>query len=568
MDFKALLEQVVSLFGDLTKQQKVITAVSIVVLFSFLSFIVLVDFTPESGESDNYKILFKNIKPENVSSIIDELRKSDTPYKLKNETTILVPKEFIYEQRIKIASLGIIKSDGVGFELFDKREFGETDFDQNIKYLRAIEGELSKTIESLEPVKSATVHLALPKESVFVVKSIAPTASVVIKLKNGSTINIKQVRGIKYLIASAIPRLTIENVKVVDGNGNTLGDDDELSMANELAKTQMKYKKKYERNYEDKIVSILAPVVGGRESVSAKVTIDFDFTRTDATKEAYDPRNVIRSEQKLDEKRDGFQPKDIGGIPGAVSNVGPVKGLDDNGQPTEKYAKTKTTVNYEISKLISTTKSEFAKIKKISVAVIVDGEYIKEHNETEDEEYYKYIKLSENKMSQIEKLVKNTIGYQKSRKDQVTISNFQFNRVSLPEIKSKYEKILDLVEPYIWLFKYIIALIILIILYKFIISPFASKMLEVEVKNTEKQATMLKLNEISNLNDNVDKLVDIRKKVENSLDYDGTIDEDVVKYDIILEKVREIINEKPDDCAKTLASLIQPEIKSNILGDM
>jgi flagellar M-ring protein FliF len=564
MDIKAVFEQLISLYEDLSKKQKIVTISSLVVLLSFLSFIVLYDFSPNEKGTASYKVLFKDLPPEDVSQIIEELKKSDVPYKLEDETTILIPKKDLYEQRIKISSLDIIKKDGIGFELFDKREFGETDFDQTIKYLRAIEGELSRTIESLAPVEKATVHLAIPKETVFIAKAIEPTASVVVKLKPETKIGIRQVQGIKNLIASSISRLSVDNVKVIDDSGQTLGDDDEIGMADELAKTQLNYKKKYERNYEDKIIDILAPFIGGRNSISAKVTIDFDFTRRDATKEAYDPNNVIRSEQSLEEKREGFRPKDIGGIPGAVSNIGPVKGLDDEGEPTETYSKTKSTTNYEISKMISNVKSEFAKINRITVAVVVDGTYIKEYNESEGVETYTYEALPDDKLAKLEEIVKRTVGFQEDRKDEVTVSNFQFTYATLPKIQTKYEKFLNLIEPYTGLGKYIVASILFFIFYKFVISPFAVRMLEVEVQDKDKKASMLKLDEIANFDSDADKLGDIKRKVENSLDLDGNINEEAVKYDVLFKKIQDIIEENPEESAKILSAFIKPELKNNI----
>jgi flagellar M-ring protein FliF len=203
--------------------------------------------------------------------------------------TIKVANEDLPEARIHVSTFGLPKDTRVGFELFNEQEFGATDFDQKIKYLRAIEGELSKTIEILEPIQSATVHLALPQDSLFVARQIKPTASVVITMKENMILLPKQVKGIKYLVASSVPKLSPDDVSIVNEFGEPLGDNDDMTASSEEAKIQMTYKNRYEKQYENKIVEVLAPVIGGTDRVVAKVTIEFDFSKEKSEKEYYDP---------------------------------------------------------------------------------------------------------------------------------------------------------------------------------------------------------------------------------------------------------------------------------------
>jgi flagellar M-ring protein FliF len=168
MDFKVLFSQLVVLYDKLTKQQKIIIASAVVGIVSFLIFMVV--YTAKNDTNDKYKTLFESLSSEDASKVIDQLEKDKIPYKLLDNNIIKVPKKFVYKERITIASLGIPKNNGVGFELFDTQEFGATSFDQNVKYLRAMEGELSRTINALSPIESASVSLALPKDTLFVSK--------------------------------------------------------------------------------------------------------------------------------------------------------------------------------------------------------------------------------------------------------------------------------------------------------------------------------------------------------------------------------------------------------------
>ncbi len=224
-----------------------------------------------------------------------------------------------------------------GFEIFDKQDFGATDNEQRVKFQRAIQGELSKTIEGLEPIEKATVYIAFPKDSVFTERQVPPTASVVVKIKDGEKLNRKQIDGIKRIVAGSVTNLKAEDVKIVTQDGVAVGDD-EIALESELVASQIKYKKEFENTYEQKIIDMIGKFTGGRDKVTAKVSIEFDFSVKDSQSEIYDPNSVIRSEQNIEEKREGKQPKEVGGVPGAVSNIGPVEGLDQN-KPDELYTK-------------------------------------------------------------------------------------------------------------------------------------------------------------------------------------------------------------------------------------
>ena len=562
MDLKALFDQIRSLYKRLNQKQKIVIVGTIIAIVGFISaLIVWNSMNNKAGILyPGYAVLFEGVSPEDGALIIQQLQQDNINYKIPKDNTILIPQQFVYEQRMKLASNGIPKSSKVGFEIFDTKDFGATDFDQRIKYLRAIEGELARTIESLSPIQKATVHLAQPEKTVFVSQQTPPTASVVLVYKPSQTLTPKQISGIKNIVSSAVPNLTVENVEVVNEKGEPLSELDELGGARELAAAQLRYKTNFEQTLEAKIINILAPITGGVEGVVAKVTAEFDFAQKESTQEYYDPTNVIRSEQNLEEKREGFTPKEIGGVPGVVSNIGPVQGLEDE-NTKEKYEKSQTTTNYEVSKTISNIKGEFATIRRLSAAVVVDGKYQKELDE-QGVEKLQYIALNEQEMEQISNLVRQAIGYNQQRGDEVSVSNFQLNgQVSGFRARTPLERFLEtaqsLLEPFMPLLKYVIVGIILFLFYKKIILPFSERMLEARVDEEEEIESLLKVDEDEELDN--DKQNEMRKRIEDQLGF-GNSNEDQIKYNVLLEKIRELAVEKPTELANLFQTLVHDEL--------
>ncbi|MEA2073933.1 MAG: flagellar basal-body MS-ring/collar protein FliF, partial [Campylobacterota bacterium] len=259
MDFKVLFSQLVIVYSKLSKQQKIIISAAVIGIVAFLIFLVV--FTAQKNEISKYEVLFDSLSSSDAAKVVEQLEKDSIPYEIAENNVIKVPKNVVYKERINIASLGIPKDSGVGFELFDKQEFGATSFDQKIKHLRALEGELSRTINALSPIESASVSLALPKETLFVSKQVAPTASVMVEMVEGRNLSSKQIRGIKNLVSAAVPKLTSSSVMLVSSDGNTLGDEDEMAQMGELSVVQQRYKVKEEKKRQVKILEVISPFV-------------------------------------------------------------------------------------------------------------------------------------------------------------------------------------------------------------------------------------------------------------------------------------------------------------------
>jgi flagellar M-ring protein FliF len=559
MDFKALFSQLAVLYAKLSKQQKMIIAAAVIGIVGFLIFLVV--YTAKKSEIQNYKVLFDTLSDSDAAKVIAQLEKDNIAYKIEENNIIKVPRDVVYKERIAIAAQGIPKDSGVGFELFDKQEFGATSFDQKIKHLRALEGELARTITALSPVEKATVSLALPKETLFVEKQSDPTASVMVELIEGRTLSSKQIRGIKNLVAAAVPRLKPENVMLVSSDGVTLGDNDEMTQMGELSIVQQRYKLKEEKKLQNKIVDVIAPFVGGRNKVVAQVSVDYDFSQKSSTSEVYDPENVVRSEQVSEEKREGVAPEAVGGVPGTVSNIGPVKGLKSN-KSIEKYTKSTGTTNYEVGKTVSTVKSQFARIQRITAAVVVDGKYKhkldKDGKPTDEMEY---VALDEADLNALSSLASRAIGIDPKRGDQISVENLQFERKAAAEDDTVSQALgftQKYIAPFAGFFKYLFVIILLLVLYKKVIAPFSEKMLEVSREEEELEAPTIEF-EDDDEEDLVEKVQQMRKKVEEQLGMSGNLNEDELKHEVILEKVKSMADDSPEEVAALLQALLSEE---------
>lgn len=564
MDFKALFQQISQVVQNLTKKQKIVVISSVVLVIGFLVFLTLFSSSNKNPEAEyeGYSVLFRNVDPSISSQIINELEAQGVKYKLADEGTILVPTSDVYRQRIAVASLGIMGDNKKGFEIYDTQDFGATENEQRVKFQRAIQGELSKTIESLEPIDKASVYIAFPKDSVFTERQVPPTASVVVKIKDGAKLNRRQIDGIKRIVAGSVPNLKLEDVKIVTQDGVALGDD-EIALENELVAAQIKYRSQFEDSYERKIIDMIGKFIGGKDKVTAKVSIEFDFSTKDSINEIYDPNSVIRSEQNIEERREGKESKDVGGVPGAVSNIGPVQGLEDN-KPTELYSKNVANTNYEISKQTIKVKDQYATIKRVTAAVVVDGKYeFKTLEDGSQAQTPTYIPLDQNELNSIKSLVQQAIGYNADRGDEVTVSNFEFRQTGKIAQVTGFQKVVDTYfKPIVPILKYLIVLIILYVFYKQVITPFLNKMLE-ESKDEGLEPLSNDSNIQEEAEDTLEKFKAARKRVEDELGIGENFDENELKYEVMLEKLKLIATERSDEIATLLQNMLKNDTGFN-----
>ena len=273
-----------------------------------------------------YKVLFSNVSDRDGGQITEALQKLNVPYKLTDSGVIEIPSARVYDTRLKLAAQGLPKASGVGFELMDNQKFGISQFAEQVNYQRAVEGELARTVESLDVVEHARVHLAIPKQSVFVREQQPSTASVMLTLRPGFILDAGQIAGIRNLVASAVPGLSQKNITIVDQEGNLISKhpdlDDGLSG---LSRRQLDYVRQVEQGLTKRIEAILEPIVGAG-NVRAEVTAALDFSETEQTSENFNPNTppnaaAIRSQQTSESSTRVTDPQ--GGVPGALSNQPP-----------------------------------------------------------------------------------------------------------------------------------------------------------------------------------------------------------------------------------------------------
>ncbi len=381
------------------------------------------------AQRPTYKALYNNLEMQDAGEVVQAIEQMKIPYRLDEKSgAILVPASKVHEVRLQLAAQGLPRGGSVsGFELLDKQQgFGISRFMESRRYQQALEGELARSIATLRNVKSARVHLAMPKQSVFIREREKPSASVVVNLYPGQVPTERQVQAIVHLVASAIPGLAADRVTVVDQTGQLLTNrekDSELDMTHQ----QFAYTRRVEQSYVSRIEAILAPIIGNK-GVKAQVSAELDFTRSEQTQERYDPeRTAVRSEQRLEEQ---VYERGESGIPGALSNEPPGAALaPEVVDPAQREAgrgvplrnKRNATINYEVDKTISHVRNPVGVIRRLSVAVVVDdvlstneaGELVRTPRTPED-------------MARITALVKEAVGFDAERGDSVNVVNASF----------------------------------------------------------------------------------------------------------------------------------------------
>jgi len=399
----------------------------------------------------DYQVLYSNLSAEDAGSVINKLKEKKVPYQVK-DNAIYVPSEKVHELRLELAAQGIPSGGGVGFEIFDKTQIGLTEFSQRINYIRALQGELQRTIKQLQEVAEARVHIAIPEKTIFTEKEDHPTASVVLKLKPGRTLTKEQVSSIVHLVSSSVEGLSPQYVTVVDQYGNLLSAPKDPAQLVEAS--QIEYKRNIEKTYEKNIQSMLENIVGKGKAI-VRVSADIDFSKVEKVEEKYDPDTIaIRSEQRTQEKTMAPQ---TGGIPGVLSNQ---PGMNPaTGTQNIQSQKQQESINYEVSKSISKILQSTGQIKKVSIAVLVDGTYKEEKGKKV------YVPRSDEEIKKYQELVQAAIGYNKERGDYVIVESIPFEVI--PEEKPG----IDYLGIAKTVLKYLIPLVIIALIILFVVKP-------------------------------------------------------------------------------------------------
>ncbi|WP_343188263.1 flagellar basal-body MS-ring/collar protein FliF [Buchnera aphidicola (Ceratoglyphina bambusae)] len=444
--------------------------------------------------SSNYSTLYNNLSDKDKNFIISELSSMNIPYKLnKFANGIEIPKKLIYKVRMNLSEKGIPKENVVGFEILDKSKFGESQFYEQVNYQRALEGELSKTIEKIDSIKNASVHIVLHSKSIFVNDHINPTASILLTLKFGEKLSFNKINAILHLVSKSVSGLKSKNITIVDQYGNFLNQSMDYD---EYNNNKLIYLDSIEKKYKNKIEEILVPLFG-LNNVKAQVTAQIDFDKKEKIEEKYKPNynsnsQAIRSNQKiyhkefnnvnnnveneedvlnknLERKKNNLENKNKSRFSFNIfgNNKKQVQDYDKNKYVKKNLLKKNdnynsnydNTTNYELDHDIINTKMNTGNLKRISVGVVIN--YVKDSKGN-------FIPISNNSMKEIENLIKNSIGFCEKRGDTVDLVNslfFNSEKIKEKNIKLEKKNFLNFFSKwYYW----IILLIFIFILYEFL----------------------------------------------------------------------------------------------------
>jgi len=417
------------------------------------------------GRQAEWRVLYANLADKDGGAIVAQLTTMNVPYKhADGGGAILVPADRVHDTRLRLASLGLPKGSVAGFEMMESNRFGMTQFQERLTFQRGLEGELTRSIQGLSSVQSARVHLALPNQNGFFREQQKPSASVLISLNAGQTLDRAQLAGIVHLVASSVPEMNAKAVSVLDDTGKLLSTppDGELGAGGGDAQ-QMQHVQQLEQLYTRRIMDILEPVVG-RNNVKAQVTAELDFSQSETTSESHKPNQLpettaIRSQQ-TSESTNGGAGGPPAGVPGAVTNQPPGPAAAPiNGAPQALAAagaaagnnvasKRESVINYEVDKTIRVVRGSTGMVKRISAAVVIN------HQTTTDAKgKASTVPLTPEQIEKMTALVRETIGFSQERGDSVNLMNapFALDTVTIEELPLwKQPELQELARSFAW----------------------------------------------------------------------------------------------------------------------
>ncbi|MCP4114777.1 MAG: flagellar M-ring protein FliF [Desulfobacteraceae bacterium] len=430
-----VVEQTIKIYKEMPLTRKIL--IGLVILLMLGGFTAMFIW----ANKVEYKAAYTGLNEEDAAVIVEKLKETRVPYRLESGgSVILVPAAQVYDVRLALARDGIPKGSGVGYEIFDKTDFGTTEFVQKINKKRAVQGELARTIRAFEEVKDARVMIVFPKDSVFVEETKKPSASILLELK--SDLSEDKVAAVAHLVASAVEDLTPKLVTIVDTTGRILfeGKSEEEKArieARNLADSQYKYKLRYETTLAERIQTMLERIVG-KDKAIVRVTAELDFSSSNTNEEIYDPfereTTFVRSKQILAEKG---QKQVLDGEPSSVNPIVPPG--DGRGQTMEMLDKKNDTINYELSRRTRQTVKPMAVLARLSVAAVIDGKYEFKTDETGNR-LRSYVPRSQEEMQQFNDIVVKAMGFNEARQDQVSMESFPFasiDDIGVPEPELK-----------------------------------------------------------------------------------------------------------------------------------
>lgn len=545
------LAQVLENIRNLSQRQKLAAGAALAFGFALIVGVVLWSRQPD------YSVLFSNLAEKDGGAVVASLQTQNVPYKFsENGSAILVPASQVHDLRLRLAAQGIPKGGLVGFELMETQKLGLSQFHEQVNYQRALEGELSRTISSIASVAGARVHLAIPKQTAFLRDEQKPTASVMVNLHTGRSLDPAQIAGIVHLIASSVPQLTNDNVSVIDQDGSLLTKKPD-PLQTSLDATQIKYTRELEEGYIQRINAILTPLFG-KGNFRAQVSADVDFNVTEQTAETYrpnpSPEQAIRSQQSSESQTRDQGPQ---GVPGALTNqppvpatapltTPPVAGTQGTGQLPPLTSNKSATINYEVDKTIQHTRKALGQIKRLSVAVALN-----QKEEKDKSGAMKPVPLSDDDRKRVEDLVRDAVGYNKDRGDTLSVASSPFVASDKDLLETPIWKDPDNVALFKELIKYLVIAGVIAFVAFGVIRPLIKQVLPPpEVKENEEEAAADESGEGEEGEE------DEEEGAEVALSPEATAR---LAYEEKLAKARELAKENP----RMVANLIKEWMGSN-----
>ena len=568
-------------FDNLNMRQKMGLAGAVLFLI-----VAVAGVSMSGNKSGQYKVLFSNLTDTDGAAIVASLQQMNIPYKFtEGGGALMVPESSVYDARLKLAGQGLPKSGTVGFEVLENQKLGTSQFVEQVNYQRALEGELAKSITSIGSIKSARVHLAVPKQTAFVRDQEKPTASVVLTMYPGRFLDPQQVVAITYLVSSSVPKLSPAQVSIVDQDGNLLSH--QPQRADSLDSSQIKYVAELEHALSKRVAILLEPVIG-KDNVRAQVTLDLNFDERTLTQETFGKNSApnqasIRSQQNSESTG---QQSTTGAVPGALTNqappqpVAPLSGplaADNEAQQllspsstmgANTSGKRDSTINYEVDRAIEVLKANKGQLKRVAAAVVVNYKpAIMDRDGTVVEPAAPY---SPEEMQQINNIVRDAVGFVEKRGDTVSVANIAF----APEVTEKVPfykdaSLTDLIKEFL---KFGILLLALILAYltvmRTLVAPKKVKELEQEAQATEDVMEQARIRERSLREQN-----EVREKADKARENARVAEEALrAEYDNLVNYTEAFVKANPQVLASLLKNWQETKAKidaarNNLSGD-
>lgn len=557
MALSGVLNQFIETFKKLSTLQRASLLAAAVAVFASVVVLVLWANKPV------YKTLYADMSEQDLDETRAALDGKKVSYKLINGNTIEVPAQDVYATRIALAIDGIPKAQTTGFELFDEQKMGMTEFNQTVNYQRALQGELSRSITTLDEVIEAKVHLFIPKDRIFIQEDDEAKASVVVRMLPGRNLRQQQVKAIAHLIASSVKGLSPEQVQILDTNGNLLSEfmtDTENSTL--VSQTQREYQRQVEKDIEQKVQSMLATTLGADKFV-ARVNVEMDFNKKEIMREQFEGDPIVRSQHTLEENSRNIG-KGPAGVPGVEPNLAEPDILIDSAM--SEYSKTEETTNYEISKTVTHEQKSGGAINRLTVSVIVDDK----PEVSEDNGVQAIIKQprSDEELEKIRAAVASAVGFNAERGDSVEITNLSFDTsAGASAIDAAAAAAAKREQVMLWVSmgaKYLAAIIIILLFYLLLLRPILKRLDNAKELDEELlgesaiDAQLASLDIAVGGDSGFPKTVEeLEREIESELNESVPVDVEAVKSKVMLKKIEEAANEDPEMIANLVKALIK-----------